>query len=207
MSENLFSNLYNRVLSFFQRDRMQDGESSKDTATNRLKLVLMQDRSNLDGATMQKMREQLIAVISKYIEIDQDALDLNLEADGDEIALMLNIPVIRARTKEEIEELEAKEQEALKASKDDAADNTENSEESEESKDTENEENSENPENEDPEDASETSDGENNIHDNNADDEELSCEQEMNESETSDENTDSTNGSEETKKSKKNKND
>ena len=198
MSENLFSNLYNRVLSFFQRDRMQDGESSKDTATNRLKLVLMQDRSNLDGATMQKMREQLIAVISKYIEIDQDALDLNLEADGDEIALMLNIPVIRARTKEEIEELEAKEQEALKASKDDAADNTENSEESEESKDTENE---------DPEDVSETFDGENNIHDNNADDEELSCEQEMNESETSDENTDSTNGSEETKKSKKNKND
>ena len=207
MSENLFSNLYNRVLSFFQRDRMQDGESSKDTATNRLKLVLMQDRSNLDGATMQKMREQLISVISKYIEIDQDALDLNLEADGDEIALMLNIPVIRARTKEEIEELEAKEQEALKASKDDAADNTENSEESEESKDTENEEHSENPENEDPEDVSETSDGENNIHDNNADDEELSCEQEMNESETSDENTDSTNGSEETKKSKKNKND
>ena len=117
MSENIFSNLYNRVLNFFQKDRLQDAESSKDTATNRLKLVLMQDRSNLDGATMQKMREQLITVISKYVEIDQEALDLNLEADGDEIALMLNIPVIRARTKEEIEEIEAQEQEALNALK------------------------------------------------------------------------------------------
>ena len=143
MSENIFSNLYNRVLSFFQKDRMQDEESSKDTATNRLKLVLMQDRSNLDGATMQKMREQLITVISKYIEIDQEALDLNLEADGDEIALMLNIPVIRARTKEEIEEIEAKEQETLKALKEnsDDSDSDKTEEDADESNNTEADEN------------------------------------------------------------------
>ena len=113
MSENIFSNFYNRVLSFFQNEKT-DGDSSKTTATNRLKLVLMQDRSNLDGATMQKMREQLIAVISKYIEIDKDSLNLNLESEGDEIALMLNIPVIRARTPEEIDELEKAEEEAKK---------------------------------------------------------------------------------------------
>lgn len=112
MSENIFSNFYNKVLSFFQGEK-GDGDS-KTTATNRLKLVLMQDRSNLDGATMQKMREQLIAVISKYIEIDKDALNLNLESEGDEIALMLNIPVIRARTPEEIDELEKAEEEAKK---------------------------------------------------------------------------------------------
>ena len=113
MSENIFSNFYNKFLSFFQNEKT-DGDSSKTTATNRLKLVLMQDRSNLDGATMQKMREQLIAVISKYIEIDKDSLNLNLESEGDEIALMLNIPVIRARTPEEIDELEKAEEEAKK---------------------------------------------------------------------------------------------
>lgn len=144
MSENIFSNFYNKVLSFFQKDKLQEGESAKDSATNRLKLVLMQDRSNLDGATMQKMREQLIAVISKYIEIDQEALDLNLEADGDEIALMLNIPVIRARTREEIEEIEAKEQEAkeeLLAKKDEESEDSEENEESGESEEQENEDN------------------------------------------------------------------
>lgn len=113
MSENIFSNFYNKVLSFFQNEKAE-GESAKAKATNRLKLVLMQDRSNLDGATMQKMREQLIAVISKYIEIDKDALNLNLESEGDEIALMLNIPVIRARTPEEIDELEKAEEDAKK---------------------------------------------------------------------------------------------
>lgn len=134
MKENIFSNFYTKVLNFFTSGK-NEGESSRDTASNRLKLVLMQDRSNLDGATMQKMREQLIEVISKYIEIDTEALDLNLEGDGEEIALMLNIPVIRARTKEEIEEIEAKEEEAQKAAIEEAL---KAKEESEENKETEN---------------------------------------------------------------------
>lgn len=136
MKENIFSNFYTKVLNFFTSRNEED--SARSTASNRLKLVLMQDRSNLDGATMQKMREQLISVISKYIEIDTEALDLNLEGDGEEIALMLNIPVIRARTMEEIEEIEAQEeaekQEALKKA----------IEEQEENKEEQNEEESEN---------------------------------------------------------------
>ena len=134
MKENIFSNFYTKVLNFFTSGK-NEGESSRDTASNRLKLVLMQDRSNLDGATMQKMREQLIDVISKYIEIDTEALDLNLEGDGEEIALMLNIPVIRARTREEIEEIEAKEEEAQKAAIEEAL---KAKEESEKNKETEN---------------------------------------------------------------------
>lgn len=109
---DIFTGLYNKVLGFFQADR---AENSKETATNRLKLVLLHDRTNLDTITMQKLREQLVAVISKYIEIDNEALDLNLEGEGDSIALMLNIPVIKARTKEEIEELEKAEEEAKAA--------------------------------------------------------------------------------------------
>ena len=116
MKENIFSNFYSKVLNFFTSNK-QDENSARDNATNRLKLVLLQDRSNLDGATMQKMREQIISVISKYIEIDTEALDLNLEGDGEEIALMLNIPVIRARTKEEIEEIEAQELKEIEEAK------------------------------------------------------------------------------------------
>lgn len=137
MSENIFSNFYNKVLSFFQKEKDSQEETAKDTATNRLKLVLMQDRSNLDGATMQKMREQLITVISKYIEIDQEALDLNLESDGDEIALMLNIPVIRARTPEEIDEIEKAEQEAKETQESEESEETEEEDTSSEDKNEE----------------------------------------------------------------------
>ena len=129
MKENIFSNFYTKVLNFFTSGKT-DEESSRNTASNRLKLVLMQDRSNLDGATMQKMREQLITVISKYIEIDTEALDLNLEGDGDEIALMLNIPVIRARTPEEIAEIEAQEEVAKNEEESEHSDDDTDSEES-----------------------------------------------------------------------------
>ena len=132
MKDNIFSNFYSKVLSFFTSGK-EETESARSTASNRLKLVLMQDRSNLDGATMQKMREQLITVISRYIEIDTEALDLNLEGDGDEIALMLNIPVIRARTPEEIAEIEAQE-EAEKQKAIEAKEENENDSEDEESK-------------------------------------------------------------------------
>lgn len=158
--KDIFTNLYNKVIGFFQAEK---GDSSKVIASNRLKLVLMHDRTNLDTFTMQKMREQLIKVISKYIEIDQEALDLNLEGEGDAIALMLNIPVIRARTMEEIEAIEKAEEEemaqkALDANEESKDDETENlSDDCEiQEDDTENEENNENDESNDCEEQNES---------------------------------------------------
>lgn len=136
--KDIFTNLYNKVIGFFQSDK---GDSSKVIASNRLKLVLMHDRTNLDTLTMQKMREQLIKVISKYIEIDQEALDLNLEGEGDAIALMLNIPVIRARTLEEIEAIEKAEEEeiAQKAASEEKSEDTDDEETSESDENAESE--------------------------------------------------------------------
>lgn len=158
--KDIFTNLYNKVIGFFQAEK---DDSSKVIASNRLKLVLMHDRTNLDTFTMQKMREQLIKVISKYIEIDQEALDLNLEGEGDAIALMLNIPVIRARTMEEIEAIEKAEEEemaqkALDANEESKDDDTENSSDDCENldDDTENEENNENDESNDCEEQNES---------------------------------------------------
>lgn len=69
--------------------------NSKNDASNRLKLVLMHDRSNLPPSTMEQMRDELVDVISKYVEIDRDALDLNLESESNTIALVANIPILR----------------------------------------------------------------------------------------------------------------
>ena len=98
---DIFSELYKKVMSFFNNEVKE--ENSKDTACNRLKLVLMQDRAKMEPSLMEKMREEMIEVISKYVEIDKESLDLNIEAEGDSFALMLNIPVLRAKTREEVE--------------------------------------------------------------------------------------------------------
>lgn len=72
-------------------------DSAKDSAKNRLKLVLMHDRTELSPTLLENMRDELMQVISKYVEIDQTALDLCLEQETNTIALVANISVIRAR--------------------------------------------------------------------------------------------------------------
>lgn len=108
----ILQNLYNKVLGFFRQTDIQQEESSKDTACNRLRVVLMQDRTNLTPELMERMRKEMIELLSKYVEMDKEALELNLEQDGEQVALMLSIPVIRAKDEDEIREaLEAEEAE------------------------------------------------------------------------------------------------
>ncbi|MBX2861613.1 MAG: cell division topological specificity factor MinE [Vampirovibrio sp.] len=71
--------------------------SSKKDACKRLKLVLMHDRTQLSQDVIEQMRDELVEVISKYVEIDKEALELNLESESDTIALVANIPVVRSR--------------------------------------------------------------------------------------------------------------
>ena len=99
----LFSDIYNTVAKFFRPQELQDGDASKSVATNRLKLVLMQDRTNLTPRILEQMRGELIDLLSKYVELDKELLELNFEQEGDQVALMLSIPVIRAKDEEEIE--------------------------------------------------------------------------------------------------------
>ena len=100
----IFTDIYNTVAKFFrQSDEPVIGEASKAVAANRLKLVLMQDRTNLTPKVLEQMRGEMIDLLSKYLEMDKDMLELNFEQEGDQVALMLSIPVIRAKDEDEIE--------------------------------------------------------------------------------------------------------
>ena len=102
MSENILKDLCNRVLSLFRQTETKE-ENAKSVACNRLRVVLMQDRTNLTPELLQRMRRELVELLSKYVEMDKDALELNFDQEGDQMALMLSIPVIRAKDEEEIE--------------------------------------------------------------------------------------------------------
>lgn len=106
--KTLFSELYNKFLEIFQ---IEKSENTSADATNRLKVILMHDRTKLDPLIMSKMREELIEVFSKYVVINKEELEIDLGNNGDAAALMLNIPIVRAKTEEELEELRKKLQE------------------------------------------------------------------------------------------------
>lgn len=151
MSENLLKEICNKVLSLFKQTEKEE-ENAKDVACNRLRVVLMQDRTNLTPELLQRMRRELVELLSKYVEMDKDALELNFDQEGDQMALMLSIPVIRAKDEKEIEE-------ALKA-KDEAEESDEDleSEEDDDSEEEKEEETSSEDEENDSEDNQENSD-------------------------------------------------
>src|SRR5574344_1190610 len=135
MSENIFTELYNRVLSLFGQTSTK--EESKDVACNRLRVVLMQDRTNLTPELLQRMRKELVELLSKYVEMDKEALELNFEQDGEQMALMLSIPVVRAKEEDEIQAaLDEAEKSEDDASEDESDDEFED-EESENNSDNE----------------------------------------------------------------------
>ncbi len=99
----LLTDIYNTVAKFFRsQEVLGEEDPSKSVATNRLKLVLMQDRTNLTPRVLEQMRGELVDLLSKYLEMDKDLLELNFEQEGDQVALMLSIPVIRAKDEDEI---------------------------------------------------------------------------------------------------------
>lgn len=124
---DLFTDIYNKVIGFFRKTDAE--ETSKDTACNRLRVVLMQDRTNLNPQLLERMRSELIDLLSKYVEMDKEALELNFEQEGDQMALMLSIPVLRAKSEEDIEKaLQESEKEADDTDTDDETPSDESAE-------------------------------------------------------------------------------
>lgn len=73
------------------------GRPSKEEAKGRLHLVLAHDRSGLDGARLQELRDEIAAVIARFVEIDHESVEISVERlDRRSTQLMVSSP-LRAR--------------------------------------------------------------------------------------------------------------
>ena len=76
-------------------------KGSSDVAKDRLKLLLVSDRANCSPEVMEMIKNDIIKVISKYMEIDTEGLDIKVtkteldETSGTVNALLANIPIYR----------------------------------------------------------------------------------------------------------------
>lgn len=82
------------LMRFFGRDA---ASSSKNIARERLRLVLVHDRVNVSPEVLENLKEELIRVISHYMEIDEGALEVSLNHVDNSVALMANIPVLNVK--------------------------------------------------------------------------------------------------------------
>ena len=138
--------MFENVINFFKKIGKKDQieAKSKDTAKERLHLVLMQDRANVSADFLDMMRQEIIEVIKKYIDVDEKDIDVRLTNKTNEDgttgapALYANIPIagIREEMKKEknIEkETKEKKQENVKK-EDNTTEKKKNSEEDVEEK-------------------------------------------------------------------------
>ena len=110
--------MFENIMNFFKklnRKEEKTSNNSKDAAKERLHLVLMQDRANVSADFLELMKQEIIDVIKKYIDVDENAIDVRLtnKDNGDGTngapALYANIPILNI--KNEARKFEAKEEE------------------------------------------------------------------------------------------------
>jgi len=82
-------------MGFF--DKLLGRKTSADSAKERLQLVLIHDRTDLTPAEFDSLRDELIAVISRHVEIDAKAMQIGVEHDGRSQRLVADIPLKSAR--------------------------------------------------------------------------------------------------------------
>ena len=98
--------MFEVISNFFKKlmkTEQQEDNSSKDTAKERLHLVLMQDRANVSVDFLEMMKQEIIDVIKKYIVVDEGSIDVRLtnqpNSDGTTGApsLYANIPIVNIK--------------------------------------------------------------------------------------------------------------
>ena len=111
---------------------------SKDAAKERLHLVLMQDRANVSADFLELMKQEIIDVIKKYIEVDEKEIDVRLTNKENEDgtngapALYANIPILNIKNDaRKIDKKDIENKNKSKENQDDKQENVENKEEKE----------------------------------------------------------------------------
>ena len=78
--------------SFFDKILGRENKSANQ-AKERLKLVLIHDRTDLTPGSLDMMKDELIEVISRYVQIDSSAVKIGVEQSGREQRLIADIPL------------------------------------------------------------------------------------------------------------------
>jgi cell division topological specificity factor len=82
-------------------DRVSGRKRSAKSAKERLQLVLIHDRTDLSAQELADLKDDILAAISRHVDIDPEAVQIGVEREGREQRLVADIPlrsVTRRRT-------------------------------------------------------------------------------------------------------------
>lgn len=108
--------MFDNIAKFLKKFVKSKEADSKETAKERLHLVLMQDRANVSADFLDLMKQEIIDVIKKYIDVDENSIDVKLtnKTNGDGTTgapiLYANIPIVSIKDENKVVIKEIKKQ-------------------------------------------------------------------------------------------------
>ncbi len=77
--------------------KRNSSNSSRESAKKRLKLIISHDRTGLNEETIEAMRQEILEVVARYVELDVDSAEFNLDNDEGMTSIVANLPIRRVK--------------------------------------------------------------------------------------------------------------
>ncbi|HIE26114.1 TPA: cell division topological specificity factor MinE [Candidatus Poribacteria bacterium] len=91
--------MFDRIINLIRKQ-----PKSKTVAKNRLKLILIQDRTLVEPDILEGIRDELVDVLSKYFEFEQSSVEMELHRENESLAFIASVPVTSMKIRHRVGE-------------------------------------------------------------------------------------------------------